>query len=31
VELFAAIERTTGARLPLSAIFEAPTLSLIHI
>jgi len=27
VELFAAIERTTGARLPLSAIFEAPTVA----
>jgi thioesterase domain-containing protein/acyl carrier protein len=27
VELFAAIERTTGARLPLATIFEAPTVA----
>ena len=27
VELFAAIERTIGARLPLGTIFEAPTIS----
>jgi thioesterase domain-containing protein/acyl carrier protein len=27
VELFAAIERTTGARLPLASIFEAPTVA----